>query len=59
MNKRIQRKLDVFKRVQAAKPQYSFSQYSLHDQAIREHITRGFGGGLTRQAGLLDQRNKI
>jgi len=59
MNKRIQRKLDVFKRVQQAKPHYHISQYAPHDQAIREHIRRGFKDGLTREPWLLDQRNKI
>ncbi len=63
MNKRMQRKLDVFKRVQARKPAYCFSQYTPHEQAIREHVARGFVDprrrGVLDELALLDQRNKI
>jgi len=59
MNKRVQRKLDVFRRIQQARPQYNFTYYTPHEQAIREHIQRGFKAGLTRVPGLLNQANKI
>ena len=59
MNKRIQRKLDVFKRVQQQRSPYHISWYTPHEQAIREHIARGFGAGLKRVAGLLDPNNQL
>lgn len=59
MNKRVQRKLDVFRRIQQAKPQYFLPRLTPHEQAIREHIQRGFKAGLTRVPGLLSQANKF
>lgn len=59
MNKRVQRKLAVFQRLQQRNGRYHISHHTPHEQAILEHKRRGYGDGLTRQAGLLDQRNKI
>ncbi len=59
MNKKSMRNLPAFKRIQQRNAQYHISRYTPHEQAIREHIARGFGYGLTRLAGLLDQKNKI
>jgi len=49
----------AFQHIQMRKPAYLVSPYSLHEQAIREHIQRGFAEGLTRKPGLLDQANRI
>ena len=38
---------------------YLLSPLSAHEQAIREHVKRGYGDGLTRVAGLLSQENKL
>lgn len=62
MNTRLKRKLEGFKRIVAASPdraRYHFSGYTPHEQAIREHIKRGFGAGLDRISYLLSQGNKI
>lgn len=59
MDKRIAAKLKAFQQIQRRNGRYHISHYTLHEQAIKEHIQRGFKGGLTRVAGLLDQANKI
>lgn len=63
MNKRVKRNIASFQRSQRRSARYHISQYTPHEQAIREHITRGFEQGLCRvlciTAGLLDQRNKL
>lgn len=59
MNKRTKRNLAAFQRVVARSAHYHVSPYSLHEQAIREHVKRGFESGLTRVPGLLDQGNRI
>lgn len=59
MNKRLKAKLAPLVRIQAQNPQYHVSRYSTHEQAIREHVKRGYGDGLVRVAGLLDQGNRI
>lgn len=59
MNKRIVAKLRQFQQIQSRNGRYHVSYYTPHEQAIREHIQRGFENGLYRQAGLLDQANKI
>lgn len=57
MNKRIRHNLSAFQAAQHSR--YHISQYSPHEQAIREHMRRGHAEGLERVAGLLDQRNRI
>lgn len=59
MNKRVANRLKAFIQIQHGNGRYHMSQLSLHEQAIREHVQRGHEAGLTRQAGLLDQKNKI
>lgn len=61
MNKRLKRHLAAFQRIVArpASVKYHVSQYTIHEQAIREHIQRGFADGLDRVPGLLNQANKI
>jgi hypothetical protein len=58
MNKRIVSRLQAFQREQRRNARYHVSWYTPHEQAIKEHILRGFGDGLTRVAHLLDQKNK-
>lgn len=59
MNKRSRRGIAAFQRVQQRSARFCMSQYDAHTQAIREHKKRGYADGLTRVAGLLDQRNRI
>lgn len=63
MDKRVQRKLAVFQRIQQRKPQYHFPRSTPHEQAVAEHIRRGFSDPRRRavldELSLLDQRNKI
>lgn len=59
MTKRSKRNVAAFARVQAKSPQYLASPYTLHEQAIREHVRRGFAEGLRREAFLIDQANKV
>lgn len=59
MLKRSKRGIAAFARIQAKTPRYIVSPYSLHEQAIREHVRRGYEDGLTREAGLLVQSNKV
>lgn len=59
MKRPLKRKLEAFRRAQARAAKYHISQSTPHDQAIREHKAKGYGMGLERGAGLLDQRNKI
>ncbi len=57
------RNLPAFQRIQQRNAQYHISRYTLHEQAIREHIQRGFVDPSREQCldeiALLDQRNKI
>lgn len=46
MNKRVKRNLASFQQAQRHSARYHISQYTPHEQAIREHITRGFEQGL-------------
>lgn len=59
MDKRLKRHLAAFQNIQRKNGQYHISPLTPHEQAIREHKTRGHGEGLLRQAGLLDHRNKV
>jgi hypothetical protein len=59
MNEQTKRGIAAFNRIKQRSWRYSVSPYTAHEAAIREHIARGFGDGLKRMAGLLDQRNKI
>jgi hypothetical protein len=59
MNKRTNARLRAFQTIQLRNAGYHISQYTPHEQAINEHIRRGYGDGLLRMAGLLDQKNKI
>lgn len=59
MNKRVVARLRGFQAAQRRSGQYHFSQYTPHEQAIREHIARGFKEGLSRLPFLLAQDNRI
>lgn len=59
MNKRIVSRLRAFQQVQRRQGRYHISQLTPHEQAIREHVERGFKSGLVRVPGLLNQENKI
>lgn len=66
MNKALKRNLAPFQRIVATNAKYHTSPYSVHEQAIREHIRRGFTAPavfgpspLFALLPLLDQANKI
>lgn len=62
MNKRTKAKIAAFQRVQQRNGAYHISQFTPHEQAIREHVSRGFvapTAHLANDLGLLDARNKI
>ncbi len=61
MNKR--KGLRAFQQIQAKNSAYHISQFTPQEQAIREHVRRGFVDPRRYKAldelALLDQRNKI
>lgn len=59
MTKRIKRNIAAFQAATRQSARYHISPYTIYEQAVREHIRRGFGSGLERIAGLLNQANKI
>lgn len=61
MNKQSRKQFEAFCNHARRSPmaqRYILSQRTAQEQAIAEHAARGFADGLTRVAGLLDQRNK-
>lgn len=70
MNKRVKRNIASFQRSQRRSARYHISQYTPHEQAIREHVMRGYSdprrygvlsdlAAYDQELGLLDQRNKL
>lgn len=59
MNKRTNARLRAFQAIQLRNAKYHISRKTPHEQAIAEHVARGYGEGLTRVEGLLVQANKI
>lgn len=63
MDKRKARSLNAFKQIQRQNGRYHVSQYTPHEQAIREHLSRGHSDprrhGVLGEPVLLDQANKI
>jgi len=49
----------TFQQIQARNGAYHVSPYSLQDQAIREHIKRGFQDPRAHVPGLLSQQNRL
>lgn len=59
MNKRIRARLRPFQQIQQRNGAYHISQLSMQEQAIREHVKRGFIDPRAHVPGLLVQTNKI
>jgi hypothetical protein len=59
MTKRAKRDINTFKRVQQCNGKYHISPFSVQEQAIREHVRRGYSDPRAHVPGLLSQENKI
>lgn len=70
MNSSLKRNLAAFRRVQMRSAKYHLSQLTPHEQAIREHVKRGFTDprrhgilselvAYDQELALLDKANKL